>query len=168
MNRPQHFNNLKFIVCLLLLLVFGLSVSAQDKPPVAPVKEVADDYFGTKIVDPYRWMEDAKSAELTGWMKAQNDYTRGFLDKLPLREAILKRLNELSETGVNIGGIKRAGNLYFYYRLASGENNRKLYVREGLNGAENLLVDPDKLSENGKNYSITAYSVSPDGKFVSY
>jgi prolyl oligopeptidase len=168
MNRPQHSANLKFIVCLLLLLVFSLSVSAQDKPPVAPVREITDDYFGTKIVDPYRWMEDDKSAELAGWMKAQNDYTRGLLDKLPVRQAILKRLNELSETGVNVGGIKRAGNLYFYYRLASGENNRKLYLREGLNGAERLLIDPDKLSENGKNYSITAYSVSPDGKFVSY
>jgi prolyl oligopeptidase len=168
MNRLQRFTNLKFIVCLLVLSVFSLSAAAQDKPPVAPVKEITDDYFGTKIVDPYRWMEDGKSAELAGWMKAQNDYTRALLDKLPVREAILKRLNELSETGVNVGGIKRAGNLYFYYRLAAGENNRKLYVREGFGGAERLLVDPDQLSENGKTFSITAYSVSPDGRYVSY
>jgi prolyl oligopeptidase len=167
-NRPQYFINLKFAVCLLLLSVFCPFVLAQDKPPLAAVKEVTDDYFGQKIVDPYRWMEDGKSAELAGWVKAQNDYTRGFLDKLPGRTEILKRLNELSESGVVVGGIKRAGNLYFYYRLAPGENNRKLYVREGLSGVEKLLVDPDKLSENGKSYSITAYSLSPDGKFVSY
>lgn len=168
MNRLRPFINPQFIFGLLLISVFTASAAAQNMPPKARVDNVTDEYFGHKIVDPYRWMEDEKSAELSRWMKAQNDYARSLLDKLPARAPILKRLNELSETGASVGGIKRAGNLYFYYRLAAGENNRKLYVREGLNGAEKLLVDPDKLSENGKNYSITAYSVSPDGKFVSY
>lgn len=168
MNSLRRFINLNLTVYLLLFSVFSPPVFAQDKPPTALIREVTDDYFGQKIVDPYRWMEDGKSTELANWMKAQNDYTRAFLDKLPARQAILKRLNELSDTGVNVGGIKRAGNLYFYYRLAPGENNRKLYVREGFGGAEKLLVDPDKLSENGKSSSIADYSVSPDGKFVSY
>jgi len=77
-------------------------------------------YFGTKIVDPYRWMEDSKSAETAAWMKAQADYTRAYLDRLPIRAQLLKRFEELSETGVRVSGVQRAANLYFYYRLAPG------------------------------------------------
>ena len=141
---------------------------AQDKPPKAFVREVTDTYFNTKIVDPYRWMEDLESAETVEWMKSQNDYARRFLNRLPLKETFLKRLNELGNANVNISGVRRIGNKYFYFKLAPGENDRKLYVREGLSGAEKLLVDPEKLSSEGKRYSISDYNVSKDGKYVSY
>ncbi|HYR77525.1 MAG TPA: prolyl oligopeptidase family serine peptidase [Pyrinomonadaceae bacterium] len=162
----RHFRLLTVIVGLLFLLVSA--VSAQDGPPKAAVHEVTDTYFGQKIVDPYRWMEDSKSAETTAWMKAQADYTRGYLERLSMRAELLKRLEALSETGVRVSGVQRAGNFYFYYRLAPGENDRRLYVREGFKGAERLLIDPDKLSSPGKRYSIDTYSPSFDGKYVSY
>ncbi|HZE68436.1 MAG TPA: prolyl oligopeptidase family serine peptidase [Pyrinomonadaceae bacterium] len=152
----------------LLALALAHPVSAQDGPPKAAVHEVTDTYFGTKIVDPYRWMEDAKSPETAAWMKAQADYTRAYLDRLPIRALLLKRFEDLSETGVRVSGVQRAGNFYFYYRLAPGENDRRLYVREGFTGAERLLVDPDKLSSPGKRYSIDSYNPSFDGKYVSY
>jgi len=121
-----------------------------------------------KIVDPYRWIEDAKSPETAAWMKGQADYTRAYLDRLPMRAQLLKRFEELSETGVRVSGVQRAGNFYFYYRVAPGENDRRLYVREGFKGAERLLVDPDKLSSPGKRYSIDSYNPSFDARYVSY
>jgi len=150
------------------LLLFGTSICAQDSPPKAAIHEVTDTYFGIKIVDPYRWMEDAKSPETAAWMRGQADYTRAYLDRLPMRAQLLKRFEELSETGVRVSGVQRAGNFYFYYRVAPGENDRRLYVREGFKGAERLLVDPEKLSSPGKRYSIDSYNPSFDGKYVSY
>jgi prolyl oligopeptidase len=150
------------------LIIFVANASAQNGPPRAPMHEVTDTYFGQKVVDPYRWMEDAKSPETAEWMKAQADYSRAYLDRLPMRAQLLKRLEELSETGVRVSGVQRAGNLYFYYRLAPGENDRRLYVRDGFKGAERLLIDPEKLSSPGKRYSIDSYNPSFDGKYVSY
>jgi len=150
------------------LIIFVANASAQNGPPKAPIHEVTDTYFGQKVVDPYRWMEDAKSPETAEWMKAQADYSRAYLDRLPMRTQLLKRLEELSETGVRVSGVQRAGNLYFYYRLAPGENDRRLYVRDGFKGAERLLIDPEKLSSPGKRYSIDSYNPSFDGKYVSY
>ena len=66
---------------------------AQTSPPVAPVRNVVDDYFGTKITDPYRWMEDMKAAEFQTWIKAQNDYTRAVLDLIPGRKALLASIS---------------------------------------------------------------------------
>ena len=69
--------------------------AAPAKPPVAPVRPVTDDYFGTKVVDDYRYMEDLKDPEVQKWMKAQADYTRQTLDALPVYPALLKRIAEL-------------------------------------------------------------------------
>lgn len=139
-----------------------------NHPPKAPIREVTDIYFDTKVVDPYRWMEDLQSAETVAWIKSQNDFARRVLNNLPMKEVFLKRLNELSNANVSVSGVRRSGNKYFYLRLAPGENDRKLYVREGLNGPDRLLVDPEKLSSEAKRYSIGDYSVSQDGRYVSY
>jgi prolyl oligopeptidase len=155
-------------IAIALITLFASGTYAQQGPPKAPVHEVTDTYFGQKLVDPYRWMEDSKNQDFVAWMKAQADYTRSHLDRLPMRADLLKRLEELSDTGVRVSGVQRAGNYYFYYRLAPGENDRRLYVREGVKGAERLLIDPDKVSEPGKRYSIDSYNPSFDGKYVSY
>ncbi|HEV8140503.1 MAG TPA: prolyl oligopeptidase family serine peptidase [Pyrinomonadaceae bacterium] len=155
-------------IAIALVALLASATYAQQGPPRAPVHEVTDTYFGQKIVDPYRWMEDSKNADFVAWMKAQADYTRNHLDRLPMRADLLKRLEELSDTGVRVSGVQRAGGYYFYYRVAPGENDRRLYVREGFKGAERLLLDPDKLSEPGKRYSIDSYNPSFDGKYVSY
>jgi len=139
-----------------------------NPPASAPVREVTDTYFGTKVVDPYRWMEDLQSAETVEWMKLQNDYARRVLNRLPMRDLFLKRLNELGNANVSISALRRIGNKYFYFKLAPGENDQKLYIREGLSGPEKLLVDPERLSIEGKRYSISDYNVSKDGEYVSY
>jgi prolyl oligopeptidase len=150
------------------LVFLPVAVFAGDAPPKAPVREVTDTYFGVKVVDPYRWMEDSKNAEVAAWMKAQANHSRSVLDRLPMRAELLKRLGELSDTGVRVSGVQRGGSSYFYYRIAPGENDRRLYVREGLHGTERLLIDPEKFSSPGKRYSIDSYSPSFDGTYVSY
>src|SRR5437764_1479446 len=167
MNTSKHFSATKLFACL-LFLVFSASAFAQNAQPVAPVREVTDDYFGQKIIDPYRWMEDSKNADTVAWMKAQAAYTRAYLDRLPMRQELLGRISKLSDAGVQVRGIQRRGDLYFYSRLAPGENDAKLYVRDGLNGKERLLVDPEKISVPGKRYSISDYNASFDGQYVSY
>ncbi len=150
----------------------GASLSMTDtrsiEQPVAPVREVTDDYFGTKIVDPYRWMEEPKSAELAEWMKAQNDYTRSNLDPSPVRNQVLKRINEMTNPNVVVSSVKKVGPMYFYLKIAPGDADRKLYFRYGLKGVERLLVDPTKIAEGGKRFSIISFSPSQDGLKVSY
>jgi prolyl oligopeptidase len=151
-------------------LSVSLTVHAQTlEQPTAPVREVTDDYFGTKITDPYRWMETPKSKELADWMKAQNDYTRAHLDRSPLREKFLKQLEAQNNSIVSISGVQRVGNLYFYFKLAPGDNDRKIFVRDSLNGEERLLVDPSAVfSSTGKRFSLISFSPSPDGKLLSF
>ena len=114
-----------------LFLVAG-TVAAQTPPPKAPVKEVVETYFGQKVVDPYRWMEETKSPDMVGWMKAQNDYTRAVLEKIPARAALAQRIKALDNAGTSVSGVQWAEGRFFYFKTEPGSDNRKLYVREGL------------------------------------
>jgi prolyl oligopeptidase len=79
---------------LALLIASTTLLVAQQVPPVAPVRNVVDDYFGTTVTDPYRWMEDLKNPELQSWMKAQNEYTRSILDSIPGRQQLLDSMTQ--------------------------------------------------------------------------
>lgn len=164
-----NWNRVSSAIVFALHLSVSLTIHAQISVPMtAPAREVTDEYFGTRIVDPYRWMETPKSQELGDWMKAQNDYARAYLDRLPVREKILAQLEAQNNSVTNISGVQRVGDLYFYFKLAPGDNDRKIFVRENLTGEEKLLVDPQKISGAGKRFSIISFSPSPDGKFLSY
>lgn len=171
-NRQAFMNITRFLTAKLticsLLLVFITFAPAQTIPPPASVVNVSDEYFGVKVVDPYRWMEDLKSKETQDWLKGQATYSDSYLQKLPMRDDILKRLNEVSSAGTQVGRIYQRGNSFFYVRRAADEQNFKLYVRDGLNGAERLLVDPNKVFNDSKRYSLGVWSVSFDGRYVSY
>jgi prolyl oligopeptidase len=161
-----------------VILVVLLSVSlraADDKsasapmptPPNTPVREVTDTYFGTNISDPYRWLEDLKSPEVTAWMKAQNDYTRAMLDAIPGREKLRARIAELDHAGTRAYGLQSFGRRWFYLKLTPADDNTKLYVRDAGSDKERLLVDPETLTANGVHYSIDYYQGSPNGKLVA-
>lgn len=83
--------------------------SVPANPPATSMHEVADDYFGTKIIDPYRWLEDLKSPEVSAWMKAQNEYTRAVLDRIPFRDKLRARITQLDKTGIRVLGLQSAG-----------------------------------------------------------
>jgi prolyl oligopeptidase len=135
--------------------------------PETPVREVKETFFGTEISDPYRWLEDLKSPEVSSWMHAQNDYTRAVLERIPNREKLLKRIAELDDSGVRVNGLQSFGGRLFYLKQATGEDNRRLYVRDGAGGAERLLLDPQTRTANGVHYSIDYFQASPDGKLVA-
>ena len=167
MKDVRSFLIIKAVACA-FFFAFIQSSPAQSTPSKARVDNVTDEYFGVRITDPYRWMEDLKAKETQDWMKAQANYTDAYLKKLPLRDALLKRIEEVSNAGTVVGGIQRRGDRYFYGKLTPGEQDRKVYVRDGLSGAERLLVDPNTYSKDGKRYSITNYSPSPDGKLLAF
>jgi prolyl oligopeptidase len=73
--------------------------AAPKAPPVAPVRPVTDEYFGVKVVDPYRYMENMKDPEVEAWFKAQNDYTRAVLARIPGRDALLAEIKKFDESG---------------------------------------------------------------------
>jgi prolyl oligopeptidase len=159
---------------IVVLLLASIALSAQAPvstaplaPPVTPKREVTDDYFGTKIVDSYRWLEDLKSTEVSAWMKAQNEYTRSVLDQIPGRNKLRARIAELDDTGIRVARFQSYGGHVFYLKRTPGEDNRKLYTREGASASERLLLDPETLTANNVHYSIDYYQPSLDGKLVA-
>lgn len=136
--------------------------------PAVPIRPVTDNYHGTQVVDPYRYMEDLKNPEVQALMKVQNDFARGMLDRIPGRAALATRITELSQSGVAITGVKLAAGRVFYFKLAPGDSKRRLYVRDGMNGPERLLVDPDKVGSPDEKLAIDWFVPSPDGRHVAY
>jgi prolyl oligopeptidase len=156
-------------VCFVLLVLIPVAAFAQSKLPKTPVREVTEDYFGTKVTDPYRWLENTSDAEVVSWMKAQNDYTREVLSKIPGREKLLDRIKSLDNAGESVFSLQVWGGHYFYLKTEPGSDNRKLYTRDTVGAPERLLVDPEKLTtEDGRHFSIDYFQPSLDGKYVAY
>ncbi len=146
--------------------VFAL---AQAKLPSTPVREVTDDYFGTTVTDPYRWLENTSDAAVIDWMKAQNAYTRSVLDRIPGRDKLLDQIKSLDNASSTVTALQVWGGHYFYFKTEPGSDNRKLYVRDSVHAPERLLVDPEKLTTpDGKHYSIDYFAPSLDGRYVAY
>jgi len=140
-------------------------VSSQG-PPLAEPKPLAETLHGTRIVDNYRWLEDGKNPETQKWVEAEMSYTRAVLDRLPGREQIHKRLTELLTIG-NINVPQIGGKYYFYTRRDGMQNQPVLYVREGLNGQDRVLVDANQLATDGT-IALDWFEPSEHGKYVAY
>ena len=157
------------LAALSLALFLSTLASGQVKLPKTPVREVTEDYFGTKVTDPYRWLENTSDAEVVSWMKSQNDFTREQLAKIPGRDKLLERIKSLDNAGAVVASLQVWGGHYFYLKTEPGSDNRKLYVRDTVSAPERLLVDPEKLtSADGKHFSIDYFQPSLDGKYVAY
>jgi prolyl oligopeptidase len=140
--------------------------STPSAPPKAVEKPIIDMYHGTKILDNYRWLEDGKSPETQKWVEQEMAYTRGILDRLAGRDAIHKRLTEL----LSIGSVTPpviAGRHYFYTKREGMQNQPILYVRDGVNGPDRVLVDANKLSADGTT-ALDWFQPSENGKYVAY
>jgi prolyl oligopeptidase len=168
--------------CVELLAGFGLalwlgaSAPAQaihgregitlPPPPAVEAVPVADDYFETKIVDSYRWLEDGKSLQTRAFIDAQNAYTQRYLKQARIRPQILDDLGELERVSRWSLPIERGGNYYFEKRLA-GEERASIYLRRGWTARDERLVDPAALSRD-PNTSVSLADVSRDGTLVAY
>ena len=135
-------------------------------PPKTRVENVSDTYGKTTIVDPYRWLEDQESKETREWIEAQDRCTEAALSKLPGRDAIKKRLSELFH--IDSYGLPReyAGR-YFFSKLQAGQDLAGIYVRQGIAGADELLIDPLPWSAD-HSASAVIMTASRDGKLLAY
>jgi prolyl oligopeptidase len=147
------------------------SLAGKDLPPTATTKPVFDEYFGTKVSDPYRYMENLNDPDVVKWFKDQDDYTRAALERIPGRSALLARIEELDKGApFRVFDVQRMqGGKYFYQKKLANENTAKLYVRDGLDGQEKLLIDPDHfVKESGTHFTLNYYAPSLDGRYVAY
>jgi prolyl oligopeptidase len=142
-------------------------VDAQRLPyPASKKGDVVDDYHGTPIADPYRWMEDLASTQTVAWIGAQNAITNAYLEKLPHREALRKRITELWDYPKVSLPFREAGRLF--YRKNSGlQKQSVLYMRRSLSGPPRVVIDPNKVSPDGST-ALFAFAPSPDGKLLVY
>ncbi len=154
----------------LLTAIAANGAAAQPKPPNAPVKDVTDTYFGVAVPDPYRYMEDLKSDDVAAWMKAQAEYTRSVLDRIPQRAAVLKEIQEYGDAAsARVSDVQVVGDRVYYQKRLANENIPKLYTRRGFAGEERLLVDPEAIKgKAGEHYALSYYAPSPDNRYLAY
>jgi prolyl oligopeptidase len=134
--------------------------------PNSRTVEQTDNYHGTLVSDPYRWLEDVDSPESLEWIKQQNEMTVSILENIPGRETIKKRLTELWDFSKAWAPYKK-GNRYFQERNSGLQNQNVLYVMESLDAKPRLLLDPNTLSEDGT-VALTSFAISEDGHWLAY
>lgn len=139
---------------------------AKFEYPHTPAGNQVDNYHGTLVADPYRWLEDTDSAETREWIEAQNKLTFGFLENIPEREALRKRLTGLWDYPKAWAPLKK-GYRYFQLRNTGLQNQDVLFVLEDLKAEPRLLLDPNTLSSDGT-VALSAWEVSPDGRWLAY
>jgi prolyl oligopeptidase len=148
-------------------LALSLTSALAHATPETPQQPVQDRYHGVTVTDPYRWMEDMKSPAFQQWMKAQADFTAAGLKQLPGRERLRARLAQLADAGALTGGYAEAAGRVFFLKREPGKNQRALWLREGVDGAERPLLDPLAVPGQAGKHAIDWYTPSPDGKFVA-
>ncbi len=134
--------------------------------PAARQVDQTDDYFGTMVSDPYRWMEDVDSPELKTWIDAENELTQSYLAQIPVRETMQRRLMELINFERYTAPARR-GTRYFYSHNSGLQNQNVLYWEEGLDGEPKVLLDPNTFSEDGT-VAISGISITDDGLLAAY
>jgi prolyl oligopeptidase len=136
------------------------------KYPDTRKAEQVDDFFGTKVPDPYRWLEDPDSAETRAWVEAQNSLTFSYLDGIAERDRIEKLLTRLWDYE-RYGVPSREGPFYIYQRNEGLQDQPVLYRSRSLDGPAEVLLDPNTLSEKGT-VALVGTSFTPDGKYLAY
>ncbi len=134
-------------------------------PPTVQVAH-ANDYFGTRVEDPYAWLEDDRSKETGAWVEAQNKVTFNFLEQIPFRAALRKRMGELYNYAKYSAPSKK-GELYFFSKNEGLQNQSVLYVQQGLSGTPETLLDPNTLSVDGTT-RLAGFAPSKNARYAAY
>lgn len=157
------------ILAMLGLLLAGAgrmlaAPSAAATPPPTARVPVVDGYFGTRVTDPYRWMEAPGEARFLAWLRAQDEHARATLDRIPGKDALVARVAAHSAGGEAVRSVRLAGGRCFYLKRRPTDEAFRLYVREP-KGVERLLVDP---TQGDATRAIDYYEPSHDGSLVAY
>jgi len=134
--------------------------------PETVKQEIMDDYHGTKVADPYRWLEDDNAPDTKAWVTAQNRVTFSYLDQIPERAKLRERLMKLWNFE-RYGIPFKQGERYFYSKNDGLQNQSVLYVADSLDAAPRVLLDPNKLSSDGT-VALSGYRLSEDGNLMAY
>jgi prolyl oligopeptidase len=154
------------LVAGVLVLMATLTLAESLQYPAARKMEQNDSYHGTKVSDPYRWLEDDHSEETSQWVKAENELTFSYLDKIPYRAQVMKRLEQVYNYPKYVQPFRRS-KLYFFSKNDGLQNQNVFYVQTGLEGKPELLLDPNKFSADGTS-RLHALTVSKDGQYCAY
>jgi prolyl oligopeptidase len=146
------------------MLLSMMNAQAQLQYPSARKTDTVDTYFGNKVPDPYRWMEDDKSTETKDWVIAENKVTFGYLDKIPYRakfQAAIEKVFNYPKYSAPF----RKGEWYYFYKNNGLQNQSVLYRQKGLDGRVEEVIDPNKLSKEGTT-RLTLFGLGKDGKYA--
>ena len=156
----------KFSALFIAVITMASSGFCQLKYPDTKKVTQTDDYFGTKVSDPYRWLEDDKSDETAAWVAAENKVTQDYLSKIPFRDKVRKRLEEMWNYPKYSSPVKH-GSYYYYYKNDGLQNQSILYRQVGINGTPEVFIDPNTISKDGT-AAVGAPAFSKNKKYAAY
>ena len=157
----------KQLLMTMATVLLSTSASAQGiQYPKADKDGTVDNYFGTEVADPYRWLEDDTSAKTAAWVEAENKITNAYLSKIPFRQKLLKRLTEVANYEKLSAPRKHHGRWYFY-KNDGLQNQYVMYVMDQLGGTPRVFLDPNKLSTDGT-VALQGVYFSNNGKYAAY
>src|ERR1044072_6191260 len=161
-NRMRRLAAFALLVCVLCP-----TVGAQRlQYPASKKGEQVDTYFGVKVADPYRWLEDEGGPETARWVEEQNKVTFAYLEGIPFRARLKERLTKLTDYERYTAPYRR-GEYYFYSKNDRLQNQTIHYIKKGLQRAPEVLLNPNKFSADGTT-RLGALSVSYDAKYAAY
>lgn len=172
MEKNFVMKNLKYLAFVLLMLITACKnkkdamADFELKYPETKRDSIYDEYFGVKVHDPYRWLEDDNSPETEEWVKTQNELTFSYLERIPYRQKIRDRLTKLWDYPKMSPPVNIKGN-YFFFKNDGLQNQSVLYYMDKIKGTEKVVVDPNQLSKDGT-VALSTFSVSDDGKYIAY
>ncbi|QHT70998.1 S9 family peptidase [Rhodocytophaga rosea] len=157
------------LITILLMSLAPLTFAQNHQKIAYPLTEKTsqeDEYFGTKVADPYRWLEFDTAANVAQWVKAQNEVTQAYLAKIPFRQQIKKRLEEIWNYPKYSSPEKR-GEYYFFFKNNGLQNQSVLYYQKGHTGEAKVFLDPNTLSPDGT-VALTGIYFSKDNQYMAY
>ncbi len=160
----KHLLSIAIIFSMIMLM--GCSPRKAIQYPPTQKTDVADEYFGVTVADPYRWLENDTSKETEAWVSAQNVVTFGYLKNIPFRDSLVSRITKLWNYP-RYSVPYRKGNYYFFSRNDGLQNQNVLYLQDSLNGEPRVLLDPNTLSPDGT-IALAGFSVSKDARYAGY
>jgi prolyl oligopeptidase len=159
--------NRRIVAIIVAFVLTALPAAGQKlQYPNTKRADQADTYFGERVADPYRWLEDENAAATAAWVDEQNKVTFGYLAQIPYRQQVKNRLEKLYNY-VRYGAPFRNGENFFFTRNDGLQNQSVYYVQRGLDGRPAVLIDPNKFVADGTS-QLAGFSLSKDGKYLAY
>lgn len=155
--------------CMALSTLLALTACTSNFRPEYPATKrtnVCDTLWGVAVPDPYRWLENDTSAATAEWVRAENEITNKYLEQIPFREGLRKRLSEVTRYATESIPLKKHGKFYFY-RNDGTQNQSVLYEADSLGATPRVVLDPNTLSKDGT-VALSQIAISPDGKYLAY